>query len=170
MVYGVNLAITDQKSPNRILIDLQALRQFRILQDNPTAHTELALNLYIGSCDTPHKSILYKRCAQPFNRGSRDPTFPLSQSTGRTLLFHYAACGDDEHVERLLNANWEAAPVDCTGLTPLHLAAAAGHSMVAYLLASKAYAACRVLDGSGLTPADTAAAAKKGEVLNNLSL
>lgn len=72
-------------------------------------------------------------------------------------------------MERLLNANWEAAPVDCTGMTPLHLAAAAGHSMVVYLLASKAYAACRVLDSIGLTPADTAAAAKKGEVLNKQS-
>ena len=85
-------------------------------------------------------------------------------SAGWTPLHHCAARGEDGAIEALLRAGAEAAAVDAAAATPLHLAAERGHAMTAFLLASRAPAACRVRDAGSATPPDLAHDLKHGEV------
>ena len=83
---------------------------------------------------------------------------------GWTPLHHSAARGDASAVEALLRAGAEVGATDTTAATPLHLAAERGHAMPAFLLASRAPAACRSHDASNATPPDLAHKQKHGEV------
>ena len=85
-------------------------------------------------------------------------------SAGWTPLHHCAARGKDGAVESLLRAGAEAAAIDAAGTTPLHLAAERGHAMTAFLLASRAPAACRARNAGNATPPDLAHDLKHGEV------
>ncbi len=67
-------------------------------------------------------------------------------------------------MEALLAAGGPPAAVDTHGDAPLHLAAAHGHPMAAFSLASAAPAAVLLTNSRGQTPVDVAALCQHHEV------